>query len=291
MKRPPNREKTTQSGLDPETTERRRFLRQVVGRTGHTAATAPAVAMLLGATSKMAAAGGCGCGENPVAEANGPYVYDATTTSISVDSSGSDGDTFKWTTGNGTVFNTANPGIGIQDSGLTMTTSNTTYGLDVWFDGFQEFSVNDTASVSYTNVGPTITSASGNRNPNGSVTFDSVYTDIDLGINGLIPGFEELIFEFDTTMAASAADIGDGFLDMMGTVSFTDLVSLFGSEGMHTAYANVADKAGAFNSFGFTIDVSAPPVATAPEPAVLGLIGTGLAGLGFSARRRRKQTG
>ena len=145
------------------------------------------------------------------------------------------------------------------------------------------------ADVSYTNTVPTINSASGNRNADGSVTFSADYIDFDLGINSLIlPALKWWTFEFDTSMATSSSDVGDGFLSMPGTVSYPDLFALYGGDGMHMAYANVADKAERFDSYGFTIDVSAP-ADNIPEPATLGLIATGLAGLGFSARRRRKR--
>lgn len=279
--------KRSQDGLDTETTERHQFLKRVRDNTGRAVATAPAVAMLLATTSKMAAAagGGCGCA---VAEANGPYKYDANTTTISVDSTDSSGDTYEWTTGDGTIFNTASPSIDIEDSGLTMTTDMKAYTLRVW-EG-SEGPASDTANVSYTNAAPTISNASGDRNPDGSVAFSAAYIDDDLGINSLISDFEMLLFEFDTSMATSAAQVGDGFLNMAGTVDYLILSSLFGSDGMYTAYANVADKAGGYDSFGFTINVSAPP-ATVPVPAAVWLFGSGLAGLGFSARRRRKQAG
>ena len=75
---------------DEKVDKRRQLLKQTAHRAVKCTSTQAAIAMLLGATTKMASAtcigGGCGCGGYLVtADANGPYTYNADTTSVTAD--------------------------------------------------------------------------------------------------------------------------------------------------------------------------------------------------------------
>ncbi|MEM7627548.1 MAG: hypothetical protein AAF333_18280 [Planctomycetota bacterium] len=200
----------------------------------------------------------------PTAEAGGPYVFSASNLTVSLDSSGS--------TDDGTItFAEWNIAGGIQDlsgtsfvvplslaeAGLAMTTTTTTTTtatLTVTDDGSPGLTDSDTADISYQNAVPTVTDASATNVPVDQVDFAAVFGDDDLIVNGLIPGFESLMWEFDVAAALTAADIGDGFLTgtgdtAAGSQTIAQLVAIYGSEGDFDAFFNVKDKAGAVASF------------------------------------------
>lgn len=213
----------------------------------------------------------------PTAEANGAYVFDANNLSLALSAAGSSDPenmtlTSTWTDGGGSVASGDNPTISLDDTNLTMTTSTEVLTLTVTDPG--NLSGTDTASVSYNNAAVDAVIASGTTNPDGSIDFLGTFSDLDLLANALVAGFEGLTWEFDTTAAASAGDVGDGFLTGLGTsgsgnVDALTLVGLFGGVGDFTAYANVRDKAGTVDSFAFNVMV-------VPEPSSFALLAVGL---------------
>lgn len=146
------------------------------------------------------------------------------------------------------------------------------------------------ANIQPQNTGPTSIAASSTNNPNYSNTFAGTFDDADLAANQFIPSYETLMFEFDTSPATLASQVGDGFMTGMttpsqftsgllgGTLSLTQLLSIFGNLGTYTAYANVADADGQVHSIPFTVNV-------VPEPSSL-LVWSGLIGAAAIWQRR-----
>lgn len=148
------------------------------------------------------------------------------------------------------------------------------------------------ANIQPLNTGPTAASATSTNNPNYSNTFAGVFNDADLAANQFISSYETLMFEFDTSPATLASQIGDGFMTgsttpiqftaglLNGTLSLTQLLAIFGNLGTYTAYANVKDAAGLVHSIPFQVNV-------VPEPSSL-LVWTGLIGAVAVWQRRRR---
>jgi PKD repeat protein len=87
-------------------------------------------------------------------------------------------------------------------------------------------------------------------------------------------------------------DWGDGSPLITGSTTVMSPISAShsytGAVGtMFTGTVSITDKDGDTGSRNFNTTITA----SVPEPTTFGLIGAGLAGLGFSARRRRKRTG
>lgn len=230
---------------------------------------------------------------SPTVTANGS-VIDA---DLAVNSqiSGFETTTYSWGYGNSTssASNPVTLALAIAN-GLTTTTGSANLPLTVTDQAGAASSSSTT--LSYTNSGPTVNSVSTVAAPNYGITLSGQFGDADLFGNGLTASFENLIFEFDLTQATSAAQVGDGF--MVGTTgatqttpgtlgattySLSQLISLFGGLGTHTAWANVRDAAGAFQSVSFQVNV-------VPEPASLVIwsaLGALAAVIGYRRRRAR----
>lgn len=246
---------------------------------------------------------------DPIADAGGPYTFDASNLTISLDGTGSfdpDGGSitsYNWTTEGGGNPTGATPSLGIVDSGLTSTTDTASVRLDVVDDESTADPDGDTAAIAYSNTAPALINIDATRLADGSVTFSFTVDDDDLGVNALIAAFESVDVELDMVAALTGTDVGDGFmtgntvLDGTGfsvTYSVGDLLAVYGSEGSKTFFANAVDNAGdVFSGSGdFLLQRAGgtgptnPPVTGVPVPAGAALFAIGLAGLGFARRRK-----
>ena len=238
----------------------------------------------------------------PIAVANGPYVFDADHLALPLDSTGSHDPgggslvDYDWTAAGATLTGPS-PSLGIADSGLTATTDSNTVALVVT-NNHGDPSGPDGATVSYANAAPVVTgtaAAWGGKAPDVLLEFSAAYDDADFGVNPLIGAFERTWWEFDTSPAAGASDVGDGFLtvwgdldrDARGEVLLSDLLGLLGP-GPHTVYFNVVDRAGQVASSDIDVEVAVP------EPGTLALGLTALLALSLPKRaapgpRRRRR--
>ena len=197
-------------------------------------------------------------------------------------SDGEDFVDFAWSPA-GTAIGDSNQ-VGIADSGLTMTTSTTTWTAT----GTEQMtgkSDSDTVNVSYQNAVPTL-NATATANA-GSVDFGMTSGDADLAVNALIAGFEMLTF---TALLNGLTDATAFFADLFntGTDSFTnlELFNAFGA-GTHNVLFTVFDKAGAqaTSSVSFDVDDTGNPNPNPiPEPGALVLLLSGLAIILFRRR-------
>lgn len=239
----------------------------------------------------------------PTAEANGAYVFSAGTTSVNLSSTGSADPegipltSYNWQVSGGPALSGSSPALTLVQSGLTSTTATNTVALTV--TDFESATGNDSATLSYSNVAPS-PSATAVGGPAYSITFSGSFGDADLAINSLLPFFENLDYEFDLAPAATAAEVGSGagmFASgtttasqttpgLLGvTLNYSQLISLFGGEGVFDVYANVVDQAGSVQSFQFQVHV-------VPEPSSLLLWLALIGGTGcWCWRRRLARTG
>ena len=164
--------------------------------------------------------------------------------------------------------------VGIADSGLTMTTSTTTWTA-TGTEQMTGLSASDTTNVSYQNALPTVT-ASAIANT-GSIDFTLNANDADLAVNSFISGFEMLSF---AALLDGVSDATAFFSDLFanGIANYTNLqlFNAFGA-GSHNVLFTVMDKAGATvtSTVDFVVDrVNSPnPV---PTPGVFTLLLVGL---------------
>jgi hypothetical protein len=162
--------------------------------------------------------------------------------------------------------------VAIENSGLQNTTDTVTFRVDVT-EAITGLADNDTLTVSYDNMAPSISSVSGTNLPDNSIDFDAVFADDDLAVNSLIPGFELVTLEFLFMNAP--------FLTGPGNVSLASLLSTFGSTGTYSVDARATDLAGETATLAFDITVI-------PEPTSLALAVFGAAAWGPVVRRRRR---
>lgn len=165
--------------------------------------------------------------------------------------------------------------VDIADSGLTMTTSTTTWSVSAT-EQMTLKSDSDTTNVSYDNAVPTLNSSA---TANASDTdFTLTPGDADLAVNTLIAGFEMLTF---SALVDGLIDATTFFADLFnnGTdnISHADLIAAFGS-GAHTVLFSVIDKAGAIatSSLDFNTGSTPPNPNPVPEPGVLVMMFAGL---------------
>lgn len=132
--------------------------------------------------------------------------------------------------------------------------------------------------------------------------FTGTATDADLAVNGSFANFAAVTWEFDTSAAATAGQIGTGvlpgaFANLTGTYNgssstfnINQLVStaaLFGllGQGTHTIFFNVTDSRGTVTSN--TLSTLSFAI---PEPATIAIWSAiGLMGLAYGAHVRRKR--
>lgn len=249
------------------------------------------------------------------ASTGGSYSFDANMAPVVANGSTNDADlaanavqanfeevTFSWTSGANPIGNTPTSTVAPTSSpaattntitfaqavaaGLTMTTSSIPLGVSA--SDRANTSSSGSGTLSYANTTPVAGLATSTINPNYSNSFFDVFVDLDLAANGVQSGFEDIMYELSTSNT-----FGSGFLSgastptqtgpstLAGTLTLTQLLSVFGSLGTFTAYANVVDKAGATHSLPFEVRV-------VPEPASI-LVWGGLAALVGIARWRRRK--
>ena len=235
----------------------------------------------------------------PVAEADPDLTFDSTMADRAADGSGSSDDdlavnariagfealSFDWS--NGATGQA--PAVSFGDAvlaGMSMTTQTGTISLGV--TDRAGASGTDSLGVGYANAAPQVLSAMGTENVDFSITFQALFGDPDLAVNGVFAGFEALGVEI-----SQSAAFGSGFLagtgtTLGGTLDRAALEGLFGGPGTFTIFANAADKAGeaASASFAITLSETGPPPMGMPEPGTITLMLGGLAGLAVLRRRR-----
>ncbi|MCA9310659.1 MAG: PKD domain-containing protein, partial [Phycisphaerales bacterium] len=216
----------------------------------------------------------------PVSDPGGPYVATAAASTVDIDASGSsdpdglngtiaDIASFQWDVGDdgtgddGGLVNVTES-LALADlvaRGLSLG-SNLPLGLTVTdVDGLDDHA---STVISYQSTAPTV-DAGGPYSPvgpGGSVPLMGMVDDADLAIGV----GDSLIFEWDTTPASNAGQVGDGFASVLDpVVSFDQL-----SSG-NTLYLNAADASGLVTSTSVTIELVYPDLAvsgvTAPTSA------------------------
>lgn len=252
------------------------------------------------------------------ATTGGSYAFDSTLANVNASGSAHDADltvnavqagfeqlTGAWTSGANPIGNTPSSTVAPTSSpagfsntitfaqavaaGLTSTVASVPLTLTA--SDLAGTSSSNTGSLSYTNAAPAAASAVSINNPNYSNTFSALFTDVDLAANGVVGGFESLMYDLSLSNT-----LGTGFMSgatsptqttpgtLGGTLTLSQLLSIFGALGTYTAYANVKDLAGVTHSLPFEVKV-------VPEPGSI-LVWGGLAAIaGVSHWRRRRKLG
>lgn len=226
-------------------------------------------------------------------------VYDAAsltqTTSTAIGQSNdlgamrSDGEDFidaVWTvTGTPDTTNNNDIAVDIVNSGLTMTTSTTSWNVTMT----EQMTLgSDSASVivSYLNDMPTASASAVATAPGTDFTLTA--DDMDDVVNSIIAGFEMLTItaEVDGSIDATAffASLIAAATFDTGMQSYTnfELEAVFGA-GLHNVVFLVTDKAGDFMTA--SADFAVEQAAQVPEPGSLTLMMLGLLMLGIARRR------
>jgi hypothetical protein len=166
----------------------------------------------------------------------------------------------------GTVTGNSNE-VNIADSGLTMTTSTTTWAANAE-EQMTGKTASDTTNVSYENAIPTLNASATANGNNVDFIFDA--NDIDLAVNSIISGFEMLSFD----ALVNGVNASSFFVNLfsLGNLSLTmaDLFSEFGS-GNHSFSFSAMDKVGATATaaFGFDVTGANKPPTSVPEPTTI----------------------
>lgn len=250
------------------------------------------------------------------ANSGGAYAFNSSLANVNVNGTANDADlvanavqpafeqiTGAWTSGGNPIGNTPSgtsaPTASPASFSNTITfaqavaagLTNTTASVPLSFSATDRAGATsaDSTTLSYTNSAPVAASASSTNNLDYSNTFASLFTDADLAGNGVVGGFESLMFDLSLSNT-----FGTGFMSGMtaptqttsptlgGTLTLPQLLTIFGALGTYTAYANVKDLAGAFHSLSFEVKV-------VPEPGSI-LVWGGLAAIaGVSQWRRRRK--
>jgi hypothetical protein len=179
-----------------------------------------------------------------------------------------------------TVTNNIDQLIAIADSGLTTTTSTSTFNVAVM--DFAGASASDSAVIEYLNANPTINATA--IETAGVWDFTLTTADLDTIVNAIIAGFE--ILTTDLLVDALATTFFDTLL-ATGSQSATNaaLEATFGL-GAHGMDFLVTDLAGATASVSVSFDVG--DVQPVPEPGTHMLLLAGLLGLVWAQRRRAR---
>jgi|GEM_PF-6560547 len=186
-----------------------------------------------------------------------------------------DGEDFvdvNWTPA-GTVTGNSNQ-VGIADSGLSMTTSTTTWTANAMEQMTGKTGV-ATLGVSYQNAIPTLNASASVSGSGIDFIFDAA--DADLAVNALVAGFEMLSF---TALVDGVTDASAFFADLFSVGNFSysmdDLLAAFGS-GLHSVEFSALDKAGALANASFDFDVVGNPnPPSVSEPGAILLMFAGL---------------
>ncbi len=221
--------------------------------------------------------------EPPISAPGGPYVMDATSSSIDVDASASvdpDGATgtiadiqsFQWDLGDDGIADDAGrvnvtesiPVADVLAKGLALGV-DVALGLEVSdVDGLTGVA---TGSITYQSTAPIVNAGGpyGPVSPGGAVQLMGMVDDPDIAVGV----GDSVTFEWDTSPAMSAAQVGDGFATILDPMlTFDDLAS------QNTVYLNAVDAAGLVSSTSVTIPLSYPDLVasgvTAPTTAAEG---------------------
>ena len=208
----------------------------------------------------------------------------AQTTGNDLGAGRSDGEDFlgsTWDVSGTTQPDGINIAVELVNAGLTSTIDTTTWNVTV-DEQMTDLSGTGEVLVSYANTAPSST-LSATANPTG---YDFAYTsdDVDLAINTIIAGFEQVVYSvFVDSIATSLFDdlIASGLLSL----SNAELLAAFGV-GSHLLEVIITDLAGATNTSSATFDVE-DVISPIPVPPAFGLMLIALGFLGATGFRRR----
>lgn len=187
------------------------------------------------------------------ANAGGPYVFSAGSLSLNTGGSSGGGSgfpkVFDWTGPGGALANSpgANIAFDLAESGLANAGDSSIVSLAVT-ELYTDFaSPSDDALVTYSNVAPVVTIASGVTQTDFSITFSATATDGDLAANAPVPGFEVVTVEFLYN--------SNVFLNGGGNLNFATLFGIFAGTGIFSVDARATDLAGATHTLSFNVTI------------------------------------
>ena len=184
----------------------------------------------------------------------------------------------------------------LEESGIANTRDTGSITLTAYDNDGNSSS--NAVTLSYENSNPLIVSMTATNNADGSVTFRAVLDDPDLGANGLI-NFDDLAYEWDDELNGDLSDglftsnwvssTGDEIVVPEFTMSYEDLLAVYGTSGTYTMHLSATDRVGSTivsNSVSFSFEDPIPSASAVPIPGVAGLLG--LSALVQLAAKRRK---